>query len=521
MNLPRVTYSNIAADFAPLHAYLDEALPKFKASQLGKSWPNRLGAKSDDAGKTYPAFSPVDNRLVLGNFTEASPLSVERAVDAALAAYADWSARSWKERLVIFRRLVEIMDQRKYELGMACLLEVGKSRLEAIGEAEECVDMLRHYCDEMERHEGFVRPMHRAFPNEETLDVLRPQGVFAVISPFNFPTALSVNMLTGAILTGNCAVYKPSPMAGLTGALLNDAYLEAGVPPGVINLICGGEAVGRALVNDPRIAGVAFTGSHRVGMEIHRAFANGRYARPVIAEMGGKNPAYVAASADLDAAVTGVMRSAFGLQGQKCSACSKAYVANAVMESFLEKLVAATQKIVIGNPERKEVYLGPVIDARAVARYEAASMAARKDGKIIYGGERLVEGELANGFFVAPTIVAGLSAAHSIHKDELFLPFLAVQGFDDLGQAIADGNAVDFGLTAGVYTASAQELELFFAKAEAGVLYANRASGATTGAWPGIQSFAGWKGSGISGKGGLGPHYLQQFMREQSRTVWR
>lgn len=519
--LPRVTYSNIHTDFSPLHDWLDRELPLFQARVLGQNRPNRIAGRADEDGAAYEARSPIDRDIRLGRFVAASPAAVARAVAAAQAAYGAWARTSWRERAAAFRRLAEALARRKHDLGMALLIEVGKSRLESIGEAEETVDMVLYYCEEMERNEGFARPMKRAFANEETADVLRPQGVFAVIAPFNFPLALSVNMLTGAILTGNTAVYKPSPMAGLSGALLMDAFAEAGLPDGVVNMVCGGEDAGRALINDPRLAGVAFTGSHRVGMEIFRAFAQGPFARPVIVEMGGKNPAYVASSADLDAAAAGVMRSAFGLQGQKCSACSKVYVARDVRDPFLEKLLALTAKIRIGDPQQRDVYMGPVIDERALARFERAIRAARSEGRVLVGGERLSGGLFDKGAYVAPTIVADLAPDHWIHRDELFLPFLAVQAFDDLGAAIADGNRVNYGLTAGIYTSRDDELELFHERAEAGVLYSNRASGATTGAWPGIQSFCGWKGTGITGKGGLGPYYLQQFLREQSRTIFR
>jgi 1-pyrroline-5-carboxylate dehydrogenase len=224
----------------------------------------------------------------------------------------------------------------------------------------------------------------------------------------------------------------------------------------------------------------------------------------------------------LATAAAGVMRSAFGLQGQKCSAGSKVYVANDIRPRFLEHLLDLTAKVRVGDPRAADVYMGPVIDDRAVERFEHATAAARGEGDVLTGGTRLSGGVFDRGPYVAPTVVAGLPRDHWINRDELFLPFLSVLGFDDLAEAIADGNRVAYGLTAGIYSGDERELNYFFDHAEAGVLYANRASGATTGAWPGIQTFAGWKGSGgSSGKGGLGPYYLQQFMREQSHTIMR
>lgn len=519
--LPRVTYSNIGVDFTPVHDHLDRAIPAWEAAALGRDHANRIAGADDGDGAAYEARSPIDRGLVLGRFVEASPAAVDRAFRAAGAAYPGWSGLPWRERVAAMRRFADALERIKVDMAIACLVEVGKSRLEALGEAEEAVDLVRYYCDEMERNHGFVRPMQRAFPHEQTEDVLRPYGPFAVIAPFNFPVALSVGMLTGAVLTGNTAVYKPSPMAGLTGVLVMRAVEQAGLPPGVVNLLCGGAAVGEAMVAHPLLAGVVFTGSHRVGAAIHRSLAAGRYVRPVVVEMGGKNPAYVAASADLDTAAAGVARSAFGLQGQKCSACAKVYVHEAVMAPFLERLQRIAAGLAIGDPRRRDVFMGPVIDDGAGRRFDEAVAAARRDGRLLFGGERLSGGLYDGGVYLPPTAVAGLPSDHPINRDELFLPLLSVLPFSELEAAIADGNRVAYGLTAGCYAGDEAELQVFLDRAEAGVLYANRASGATTGAWPGIQSFCGWKGSGVSGKGGLGPHYLQQFLREQSRTVMR
>lgn len=197
-------------------------------------------------------------------------------------------------------------------------------------------------------------------------------------------------------------------------------------------------------------------------------------------------------------------------------------MANDVRSQFLEHLLDLTAKVRVGDPRATDIYMGPVIDGRAVDRFESAVAAASSEGGVLFGGTRPRGGVFDRGPYVAPTIVAGLPRDHWINRDELFLPLLSVLAFDDLAEAIADGNRVAYGLTAGIYSTDERELNTFFDHAEAGVLYANRASGATTGAWPGIQTFAGWKGSGgASGKGGLGPYYLQQFMREQSHTIMR
>jgi 1-pyrroline-5-carboxylate dehydrogenase len=519
--LPRVTYSNIRADLSGVHELLDRCIPTFRQVMPGKTWPNRIGGADDTGGERYDALSPIDRRITLGTFHAADAAAIDRAVTAARRAYPAWSRTPWAERVGALRRLADELDRRKYDLAVACLMEVGKSRMEAMGEAEEAVDLARYYADEMEANAGFARPLERAFAQEQTGDVLRPVGAFAVIAPFNFPLALSVNMMSGALLAGNTVIYKPSPFAGLTGALLIEAVEAAGLTGGVVNLVCGGAASGEALVRHPGIDGFAFTGSHRVGMGILRTVAAGSYNRPVIVEMGGKNPTYVTASADLDVAAEGVMRSAFGLQGQKCSAGSKVYVHAAVKNAFLHRLLALTAKIKIGDPRARDVFMGPLIDDHALARFRDAAGDAQRDGKVLAGGTVLAGGAYDQGPYVAPTVVDGLDPGHRINKEELFLPLLSVLSFTDLAAAIADGNDVIYGLTAGCYAQDGAELDLFLERAEAGVLYANRASGATTGAWPGIQSFCGWKGSGVTSKGGLGPYYLSQFMREQSRTVWR
>jgi 1-pyrroline-5-carboxylate dehydrogenase len=242
--------------------------------------------------------------------------------------------------------------------------------------------------------------------------------------------------------------------------------------------------------------------------------------RPVLAEMGGKNSAFVTESADIAVAATGAARSAFGLSGQKCSALCKTYVARGIFQDFLDALVDATGKLVVGDPRRTDVFLGPVINEDARDRFASTVADAAAVGSIVRGGRQLSGGPFDNGPFVEPTIVTGLAADHRINRDELFVPFVSVLSFDRLDDAIVEANRSAFGLTAGIYTQEPEELERFLTAIEAGVLYANRASGATTGAWPGYQTFCGWKGSGTTGKGSLGSWYVPQFMREQSHTIF-
>ncbi|MNK22168.1 1-pyrroline-5-carboxylate dehydrogenase 1 [compost metagenome] len=518
--LPRVTYSNIHTDFSGVHDLLDRRMPDFQSRMLGQDVLHRFDGRTARGDVLQDALSPIDHRLLIGRFPAAGGDVVELAINSARRAQPSWAAQGWAARIEVLRRLATVLSERKYDFAMGTIIEIGKSRLEALGEAEEAVDLIRYYCDQAERSDGYRQPLARAFPNESTHDVLRPYGVFAVIAPFNFPLALSVNMICAALLAGNTVVYKPSPRAALTGALLLSACDAAGVPGGCVNGVFGGAQTGAALAHHPGIDGYAFTGSLEVGMDLLQAVGAGRHAKPVIAEMGGKNPTYVAASADLDIAVQGVLRSAFGLQGQKCSAGSKVYAHASVHDAFVDRLCAAARAITVGDPRERGVFMGPLIDEGAWRRYRTACEEAGAAGRLALGGSRLSAGELAYGHYAQPAVAAGLPASHRLHRQELFLPFVAVQPYADLRTAIDDGNAVDYGLTAGCYAADEDEIDLFLNRAQAGALYVNRASGATTGAWPGIQTFCGWKGSGMTGKGGLGPYYVMQFAREQSHTVW-
>jgi 1-pyrroline-5-carboxylate dehydrogenase len=228
--------------------------------------------------------------------------------------------------------------------------------------------------------------------------------------------------------------------------------------------------------------------------------------------MGGKNPTIVTASADLDRAAAGIVRSAYGLSGQKCSSCSRVVVDRSVHDALVEKIAAGAQALEVGDPADAGSNLGPVVGPAAVERFEAAVEDARRDGDIVTGGRH-------DGGFAQPTLVTGLPRGHRLTREELFLPFLTVTAVDGFEEAMEEANAVAYGLTAGIFTENEGEKQAFLDRIEAGVIFVNRREGATTGAWPGIQTFCGWKASGVSGKGGLGPHYLPQFMREQSRTV--
>jgi 1-pyrroline-5-carboxylate dehydrogenase len=515
VTLPRITYTSVPDDVEPVHAWFDANLPVFR-QQLGKPWPNRIAGVDDRDGDEYRAASPLDSQIELGRYVEASQAAIERAIVAAQSAFTAWGRTDWRKRVAALRQFARELDRNKHELALAVMYEVGKNRLEALGETEEAVALVEYYCDEMEKRNGFAESIWEG-NGERAQTLLRPIGVFAIIAPFNYPVALSVNMMTAALVAGNAVVFKPSPKAGLTAGMLARVVEACDLPRGAFNLVCGTHA-GQRLAASRGIDGIAFTGSHTVGMTLIRAMADGEYMRPVLAEMGGKNAAYVSASADLDAAVEGVARSAFNMQGQKCTACSVAFVHASIYDAFIDRLLARAAKVKTGDTTRRDTSNGPLINSRALERYQSAVTHARSRGRVVFGGERLSGSIFDRGSYVSPAIVVDLPRDDRLFHDELFAPLVAVTRFDNLGEAIARGNAVKYGLTSGFYGRDPQEIALYLDTVETGVQYVNRKTGATTGAWPGIQSFCGWKGSGLTGKGGLGPHYLPQFMREQSRT---
>ncbi|MFY2560706.1 aldehyde dehydrogenase family protein [Corallococcus terminator] len=513
----RITYSVLDADLSTLHAQFDEALTAVRA-KLGGELPSWIAGEAFRSGDLLASRNPARPDEVLASFHRTPVKELDRVVRVAREAQRAWGATAWEERVRILRRAADLISERRLELSARMTLEVGKSRLESLGDVEESADLLRYYAGQLEQAEGFVRPMARLSPNEDTRSVLRPYGVFAIISPFNFPLALAAGMSAGALLGGNAVILKPSEETPWCAEGLYHALADAGLPPGVFQVLHGeGEALGAALVRHPGVDGVSFTGSKAVGMDIHRQLSTGR-VRPCFLELGGKNPAIVCRDADLEAAIEGCFRSAFGLSGQKCSALSRIYVHESLLNDFTDGLAAKAQSAMVGDPSLASVFTGPVINAASVQRFERAVDEARRDGAVIAGGERLrLGGALDSGHFVAPTVVT-LSHGHRLMRDELFLPFVGVTSFRTLEEALRLANDCDYGLTAGIFSRNAEEVERFMAHAEAGVLYANRRTGATTGAWPGVQSFCGWKGSGASGKGGCGPYYVSQFMREQAQT---
>ena len=515
----KITYATLRNDNEELHALYEAGVQASEAG-LGAYHRNYVdGRWVDGRAGTFEARSPIDTDILLGTFAKGDADDVREAISAARRAQPVWRRTPWQDRLTILRRAAELISERQMKYGADMAYEVGKNRLEALGEVEEAADLIRYYATTMEDNAGYDHPMDNLGDmTVHTRTILRPHGVFAVISPFNFPMALAAGPISAALMAGNTVVFKPASASPLSGVNLIQAFADAGLPAGTVNLVMGpGDTVGEELQSNPGIDGIVFTGSYEVGFRLFKSFST-RWPRPCIVEMGGKNPAIVARSADLEEAAEGIMRSAFGFGGQKCSANSRVYVERPVHDELVRLLVEKTEKITIGNPIPRQNWLGPIIDAKAVGRHQQAVTEARRDGTVFTGGEHLTDGDFARGFYVEPTVV-GVPAAHRLFQDELFAPFTAVAAVDSLDEALTLANDSTYGLTAGVYSEDPAEVESFLDEIHAGVLYVNRRAGATTGAWPGVQAFGGWKGSGSTGKAGLSMYYVAQFMREQSHTV--
>ena len=510
MATTRLTYTTGTS--AELDEAFEAALAAVRASGA-EPLPHLVGGSPVTTGDTFDREDPSRCEHVASRARDGVDV-VPAALARARAAAPAWRRLPYAERCALLRGAARLIAERRVEIAAAMSMEIGKVRTEAIAEVEEAVDLIETYCGQIEEHGGFVHELGQLVAEERNRSVLRPYGVFGVIAPFNFPVALAAGMSSAALVAGNTVVLKPSEEAPRSGDALARAYLDAGIPAGVLGLVQGGPATGAALAAGD-LDGIAFTGSAQVGRELGRRLAAGSYPRPVLAEMGGKNPAIVTVAADLDKAAEGIARAAFGFSGQKCSACSRAIVAAEVHDDLVERLAALAEGYRVGDPSARDTDTGPVANVQAVERFERAVEQARHDGEITAGGAVLGGG----GWYVAPTVVTGLEPGHPLTREELFLPFLTVTCVRGLDEALAEANTVPYGLTAGVFSEDADEVERFLDEIEAGVVYVNRRAGATTGAWPGIQSFPGWKSSGLSGKGGLGPYYVQQFMREQSRTV--
>ena len=517
--VPRLTYATLKVTPEDDRAY-DHAVEKTRASLSNHFAMYVNGERWVGTGEETPHMSPVDTTVAVSYFPRGTREDAKAAIDAARDASGKWGEEPYRNRVKTLRKAADLLIDHRYSISAWMAWEVGKNRAESLAEVNEAAELIRYYCDQIEENKGYTHRMESPGPNQTTYSVLRPYGVWAVIAPWNFPIALATGMTAAALLGGNTVVFKPSSESRVVGYELTRAYADAGIPRGVFNLVTGpGATVGAELQENQKVDGLVFTGSLAVGLGLYHTFAKS-YPKPVITEMGGKNPAIVTGKAKIDEAAEGVVRAAFGFGGQKCSACSRVYVEKTVKEKFMTALSDYVKKlVVVGEPTRKETFLGPLINQASIDTYLQAAEEAKRDGGTLTGGTRLKNEPLEKGYFVEPAVVDNLPLNHRLFKDELFVPFLAVGTIESLDEGLRLANETEYGLCAGIYSHDKAELGKFFENIQAGVIYTNRRAGATTGAWPGVNSFGGWKGSGSTGKNGLGPYYVPQFMHEQSRWI--
>jgi 1-pyrroline-5-carboxylate dehydrogenase len=517
----KITYVSLAADDPEMNAAFDAAIGQV-GGELGRTYPLHIAGQTRPGTGTIDSLSPADTRVVVARVAAGTKQDVDDAVAAARAAFPAWSRTPWTQRAQLLDKAADLIRKRRFELSAWLIHEMGKNRIEALGEVEETADLLTYYNQQMRESGGYVKEMGRLVPTDRNTSVLRPYGVWVVVAPWNFPFALLGAPVAAALLTGNTVVCKPSSETPLSGVKFVEILEEAGLPRGTVSCVPGsGRVVGDGLTMHPDVDGLTFTGSFDVGFkQLYQRFAT-KYPKPCIVEMGGKNPALVMDSADLDKAVQGVYRSAFGMNGHKCSACSRVYVHRAIADAFTDKLVKMAEGTKIGNPLDKGVFVGPVATKAGYEDYQrfAAAAAAAGPGVVRAGGKVRTDGAFAHGYFVEPTVLAGLPRDHQLIREELFVPMVAVSPVGSLDEALEQANDTGFGLTAGFFSRKQEEIDVFLDRIQAGVVYVNRAAGATTGAWPGVQPFGGWKGSGSTGKNIGGVHTLPCYLREQSRTI--
>jgi 1-pyrroline-5-carboxylate dehydrogenase len=508
----------ISKEEESFHDQYEQAIRDVK-SEFGRHYPLIIGNKEIKTESEFTHLSPVDTRITLGFFPRSSPEDTQNAIDAARDSFNLWRKYDYKKRVEICRAAADMLSRRKFELAAWVSYENGKNRYEAIADVDEAIDFIRYYCQSMETNEGFSTLTGSAYKTENSRSVMKPYGVWGVIAPFNFPAAILIGMSTGALITGNTIVLKPASDAPVIAYKFAQVMEDAGLPSGAMNLITGpGAQLGQEIARNEGVAGIVFTGSLKVGYKIFKRFNRAR-PRPIIAELGGKNPAIVTESADLDQAVQGICNAAFGYSGQKCSACSTVYVQRIIKRDFVEKLVKKARNLRVGNPLEPSTFVGPLINIDAYKNYRRYTTLASRDGTLLLGDRINKAGDLKYGLYVEPMIVDGLPEGHRLLTDELFLPILCLVEYESLEDALRSCNSSKYGLTAGIYTRKKEEVEKFIDSIEAGVVYVNRTISATTGAMVGCQPFVGWKRSGTTGIGAGGPYYLTQFMQEQSQTL--
>ena len=530
---PSPTMHTPGTNHRPAHAgrspFVNEPLSDFARTDNRDKMAAALGAVRGQLGGTFPpvidnrpvptaefiaSVNPAKSSEVLGRTGRATAKQAEEAIASAAKAFEAWRDTPVGDRAALLRRTAEVMRRRRFELAAWIVLETGKPWRESDADVAEAIDFCLYYALEAEKMD---RPQDVDVPGEENRYFYEPRGVAAVIAPWNFPLAILCGMTAAAVVTGNTAVMKPAEQSGIVGAKLMECFQQADAPPGVVNFLPGvGEEVGPVLVNHPDVALIAFTGSLKVALLINeqagRTRGGQQFVKKVIAEMGGKNAVIVDADADLDEAVKGVVDSAFGYGGQKCSAGSRAIVLEGVYDRFVERLIEATKSLTVSAAESPGCSLGPVIDADSRDRVLRFIDAGRREARLAFQYD--LSGLDRDGFFVPPTVFADVPESASIAQEEIFGPVLSVLRAKDLDDALRIANGTRYALTGGVYSRSPEHIQQVKRRFRVGNLYVNRRC---TGALVHRQPFGGFKMSGIGSKAG-GPDYLLQFVVPRTIT---
>jgi 1-pyrroline-5-carboxylate dehydrogenase len=479
--------------------------------ELGREYGLIIGGQHVRSSNTFSSANPARPAQVIGIHQEATAEIAEQAVQAARSAFVTWSKTPVLDRVDLLLRAAALIRERHLEFCAWLTLEVGKNWAEADADVGECIDFLEFYAREAIKLSKVTTPLQ--FPGERNLLRYVPIGVSAVIPPWNFPFAIMGGMTTASIVCGNTVVLKPSPDAPTTAARFVALLEEVGLPDGVVNLLQGGLEVGRIVVEHPQVHLIAFTGSKKVGLEIHERAARTQpgqhFIKRTILEMGGKGSIIVDADADIDSAVEGVTASAFGFSGQKCSACSRVIVDATIYDMFCDRLTERVGKLASGDPA-ENFYSGPVINATAYKRVLDYIEIGKNEGRLLAGGKAIETPEV--GYYIAPTVFADIAPDARLAQEEIFGPVLAViksQSFDD---ALTIANNTEYGLTGALYSSSREKLNRARDEFHVGNLYFNRKC---TGAMVGAHPFGGFNMSGTDSKAG-GPDYLTLFTQAKS-----
>lgn len=479
--------------------------------QLGKTYLPLVNGEYVETEVTVDSVNPSNPTEIIGKIGLLSIAQAEVALQTAKAAFPAWRRTPVKQRAAMLRKAGDLMEQRRAELAAWVVLEVGKALKEADSEVSEAIDFCRYYADEMERlDQGYNYDV----AGENNRYIYQPRGIAVVISPWNFPIAIATGMTVAALAAGNCTLLKPAEVSSVIAAKIAEILIEAGIPQGVFQYVPSkGSTVGAHMVKHPDVHLIAFTGSQEVGCRIYAEAAivqpGQKHLKRVIAEMGGKNGIIVDESADLDQAVVGVVQSAFGYSGQKCSACSRVIVLAPVYDAFVGRLVEATRSLNIGIAEAPSTQVGPVVDANAQNRIREYIEKGRTEAEVAL---EMPVPEI--GYFISPTIFTNVAPDAIIAQEEIFGPVVAVIRAENFQEALDIANGTNYALTGGLYSRTPSHIEQATAEFEVGNLYINRT---TTGAIVSRQPFGGFKMSGVGSKAG-GPDYLLQFLEPRTIT---